>query len=545
MSLVVKVDDGPDLGILLKTGATNINVEPVVTKVRRPAIQIAVTALIIVVSGLMSSLVRAGAFGLLPPSDPGANAGIPQSLLDAQMTDCRTQPLDVSAGCTQAFLDEIDHAASAEGLAPMVLPSNWGSLTVPEQIFVVINLERIDRGLQPLLGLTVAWNLVAQIGADDNTDPGAGSGYLLVAGEWAGGVYNALEADLDWMYEDGPGTINVRCPSAGASGCWEHRNEILSMGSCTTCVAGAGYASLSGASSMTAAIVEPNGSTPALSFSWVANVAPYLPGSSPPTSSVSPPPVRSQPAGIVPPATGGYREVGSDGGIFALSTPFYGSMGAQHLDAPIVGMALDPWTGGYWEVASDGGIFAFHAPYFGSMGGRHLDAPIVGMAVDAATGGYWEVASDGGIFAFHAPFYGAMGGRPLDAPVVAISAAPSGSGYREVASDGGIFDFGAPFYGSMGGQRLEAPIVGMAVDAATGGYWEVAADGGVFAFDAPFEGSMGGQSLNRPVVGIAVDAATGGYWEVASDGGVFAFNAPFDGSEGGQPLHARIVGVAP
>jgi len=233
MSLVVKVDDGPDLGILLKTGATNINVEPVVTKVRRPAIQIAVTALIIVVSGLMSSLVRAGAFGLLPPSDPGANAGIPQSLLDAQMTDCRTQPLDVSAGCTQAFLDEIDHAASAEGLAPMVLPSNWGSLTVPEQIFVVINLERIDRGLQPLLGLTVAWNLVAQIGADDNTDPGAGSGYLLVAGEWAGGVYNALEADLDWMYEDGPGTINVRCPSAGASGCWEHRNEILSLGSCT------------------------------------------------------------------------------------------------------------------------------------------------------------------------------------------------------------------------------------------------------------------------------------------------------------------------
>jgi hypothetical protein len=430
--------------------------------VRRPAIQIAVAALIIVVSALMGSLLRAGASGLVPPSDPDANASIPQSLIAAQTTNCRTQPIDLSAGCTQALLDEIDHVASAEGLAPMALPSNWGSLTVPEQIFVVINLERIDRGLQPLLGLTVPWNLVAQIGADDNTDPGAGSGYVSVAGVWAGGVYNALEADLDWMYEDGPGAINVGCPSAGAPGCWEHRNEILSMGSCTTCVAGAGYDSVSGASSMTAVIVEPNGSTPALSFSWVDNVAPYLPGSSPTTSSASPPPVRSQPPGIVPPTTGGYREVASDGGVFALSTPFYGSMGAQHLDARIVGMALDPWTGGYWEVASDGGVFAFHAPYFGSMGGRHLDAPIVGMAVDAATGGYWEVASDGGVFAFNAPFEGSMGGQPLDRPVVGIAADAATGGYWEVASDGGVFAFNAPFDGSEGGQPLHAKMVGVA-----------------------------------------------------------------------------------
>jgi hypothetical protein len=106
----------------------------------------------------------------------------------------------------------------------------------------------------------------------------------------------------------------------------------------------------------------------------------------------------------------GYWLVASDGGIFAFGgVPFFGSMGGQHLNKPIVGMAADPVTNGYWEVASDGGIFSFGAPFEGSMGGQHLNKPIVGMAADPATGGYWEVASDGGIFSFGAPFEGSMG----------------------------------------------------------------------------------------------------------------------------------------
>ena len=75
----------------------------------------------------------------------------------------------------------------------------------------------------------------------------------------------------------------------------------------------------------------------------------------------------------------GYRMVASDGGIFAFGAPALGSMGGQHLNAPIVGMAFDSATGGYYEVASDGGIFAFGAPSLGSMGAEHLSAPIVGM----------------------------------------------------------------------------------------------------------------------------------------------------------------------
>ncbi len=239
----------------------------------------------------------------------------------------------------------------------------------------------------------------------------------------------------------------------------------------------------------------------------------------------------------------GYYEVASDGGLFAYHAPFYGSMGGQPLNKPIVGMAYDPATGGYWEVASDGGIFAFHAPFYGSMGGQPLNKPIVGMAYDPATGGYWEVASDGGIFAFNAAFHGSMGGTPLVKPVVGLAALADGSGYYEVASDGGLFAFGAPFQGSMGGQPLNKPIVGMAIDPSTGGYYEVASDGGLFAFGAPFQGSMGGQPLNKPVVGMGIQPDGSGYWEVASDGGLFAFNAPFFGSAGGMPINQPVVGM--
>jgi hypothetical protein len=240
----------------------------------------------------------------------------------------------------------------------------------------------------------------------------------------------------------------------------------------------------------------------------------------------------------------GYQEVASDGGLFSFNAPFYGSMGGKPLNAPIVGMAVEPDNGAYYEVASDGGIFAFGAPFQGSMGGRPLNKPIVGIAFDTETGGYYEVASDGGIFAFNAPFLGSMGGKPLNAPIVGMAFDPLTGGYYEIASDGGIFAFNAHFQGSMGGKPLNKPMVGMAFDPVTGGYYEVASDGGIFAFNAPFQGSMGGKPLNKPIVGIAFDDGTGGYYEVASDGGIFAFNAPFFGSMGGQPLNKPIVGMA-
>ena len=80
-------------------------------------------------------------------------------------------------------------------------------------------------------------------------------------------------------------------------------------------------------------------------------------------------------------AANGYRLVAADGGIFAFGgAGFDGSMGAKHLNSPIVGMASTPTGNGYWLVAADGGIFAFgDASFQGSMGAEHLNSPIVGM----------------------------------------------------------------------------------------------------------------------------------------------------------------------
>ena len=272
-----------------------------------------------------------------------------------------------------------------------------------------------------------------------------------------------------------------------------------------------------------------------------------------PVTITQPPPSTSvlYPAGYgLSLSNGTYWTAAADGGVFAFGgAPFDGSMGGQHLNAPIVGMAATPDGRGYWEVAADGGIFAFgDAGFYGSMGGQHLNAAIVGVSSTPDGMGYWEVAADGGVFAFgDAGFYRSMGGQHLNAPVVGASPTPDGLGYWEVAADGGIFAFGdAGFYGSMGGHRLNKPVVGVAMAPGGLGYWEVASDGGVFAFGgAGFYGSMGGLKLNKPIVSMTSPPGGQGYMEVASDGGVFTFgDAAFSGSLGGRTLNAPMVGAA-
>ena len=198
--------------------------------------------------------------------------------------------------------------------------------------------------------------------------------------------------------------------------------------------------------------------------------------------------------------------VTSSGAVYTYQGPGQGMNGTA-LAAPIVGIAPAPSFAGiqsYWLVASDGGVFAFGvAQFYGSMGGQHLNSPVVGMASTADGKGYWFVAADGGVFAFgDASFYGSMGGQHLDSPVVGMASTADGNGYWFVAADGGVFAFGdASFYGSMAGQRLNAPVVGIALTGA--GYYLAGADGGIFNFgDAQFWGSAAGY-LSSPVIGIS------------------------------------------
>jgi hypothetical protein len=553
--------------------------------------------------------------GILPPSNPPGNiaanpvflASGTCNLIGGIFSGCQNPCFDgatatsspilvQTTGCITYILQSVDNAAAKEGVSAMVLPSDFVNLTVPEQLFVVADLERVDRGLPPYLGLVPALNNAAQQAAANLSDPSVPSGfavatdsggYSMMGGAWAGGFQSVLAADYGWMYTDGWGgsagtTSNVVCTSAVAPGCWGHRDELLGSDpgfnpgvglACTNCVMGTGYASsqtsppaANGASSSyTDLVVKPAGAVPAMTYTWAAAQAagagPGGTGSGTaaqaavagPGGTGSGTAARSTSAATAASAASsgnGYWQVASDGGIFAFGhAAFHGSTGGLPLNRPIVGMAATPDGGGYWLVASDGGIFAFgDAGFHGSTGGVPLNRPIVGMAATPDGGGYWLLASDGGIFAFgDAGFHGSTGGAPLNRPIVGMAATPDGGGYWLLASDGGIFAFGdAGFHGSTGGAPLNRPIVGMAATPDGGGYWLVASDGGIFSFgDAGYHGSAGSVPLNSPIALMEASPDGGGYWLAASDGGIFSFgDAGFFGSAGGLPLNKPIVGMA-
>ena len=492
--------------------------------------------------------------GTLPPANPPAN--IPQG----------------SGNLVQAT----NEARADEGVAPLSFDGTaFNGLTVPEQVFVIENLERTGRGEQPVEAMTAQLDSYAQAGADAGRDPThppvlTGGGVVLQGGTvWAGGTASPLLVNYLWMYQDGWGgsaatTTNQDCNASLLNGCWEHRDIILTqyssiycLGSAPILVMGAAESNNVRGGSVAAVFLSTCGPAPTDAvFTWAqaqqelgitsstgvssgaartAGVGSAA-GAAGSNSTGGGPPTT---VGMTPTPDGkGYWLVGSDGGIFSYGdATFYGSMGGQPLNRPIVGMASTPDGRGYWLVASDGGIFSFgDAVFYGSTGSLHLNAPIVGLTATADGRGYWFVAADGGVFSYgDATFYGSMGGQPLNRPIVGMASTPSGRGYWFVAADGGIFSYGdATFYGSMGGQHLNRPIVGMTSSFDGHGYRFVAADGGIFSYgDATFYGSMGGQPLNRPIVGMAATPGGAGYWLAASDGGIFSFGAAvFYGSNG-------------
>jgi hypothetical protein len=139
-------------------------------------------------------------------------------------------------------------------------------------------------------------------------------------------------------------------------------------------------------------------------------------------------------------------------------------------------------------VGADGGVYAFgDAQFYGSLGGQELNAPIVGMAATSDGGGYWLVGADGGVFTFgDAPFHGSLGGTVLNATVIGIAPTPGGSGYFLASNDGGVFTFGdAVFRGSAGGDIPPSPVTAIAATPDAGGYWLLAPDAWSYSFANP------------------------------------------------------------
>jgi hypothetical protein len=167
----------------------------------------------------------------LPASE--SNAGIPDPARNVQPNPdftrvCAGNGVDNSDACINAALGAINHAHALEGVSPMVLPVGFAQLSIPEQLFVAVNLERADRGLPPFSGLTSGLDANAQRGANDANDPpDPGPGYVLDDAEWAGGSSNGLDAVYGWMYDDGFNSGNLDCTHRGAAGCWGHRKGIL------------------------------------------------------------------------------------------------------------------------------------------------------------------------------------------------------------------------------------------------------------------------------------------------------------------------------
>jgi hypothetical protein len=476
---------------------------------------------IIIMSTVASGLTDApaGAAGILPPGNPPANI----------------------APSSSDWLASIDSARAPEGLGAMnVSESSLSGLPLPEQVFTVVNDERIDRGLPPVDYMTSQLDSYAQAGADAGVDPSfpsaltGGTPITYGGAIWAGGLSSVLEADYYWMYDDGfagSATTNTACSLATSSECWGHRDIILhEFANCPTgppvLSMGAAFSTTGYSAGSIAAILVSSCAPPSdVTLSWGQ------------TTSV---PSGSSAVGIAPLGNGtGYWEAEAGGTVAAFgAAQNYGSASGQ-LNSPIVGIAATPDGGGYWLVAADGGIFSFgDAGFYGSTGSLRLNKPIVGMTSTPDGKGYWMVASDGGIFSFgDAPFYGSMGGSPLNRPIVGIADDPATGGYWEVASDGGVFSYDAPFLGSTGSIRLNKPIVGMEASPDGQGYRFVASDGGIFTFgQAPFEGSTGNLALVAPVVGMAPDNATNGYWMAAADGGIFTF--------GGASYLGRLVSLA-
>lgn len=186
--------------------------------------------------------------------------------------------------CIDTEIEALDNAHKSERISHFVFPKNFTKLTAAEQLFVLVDIERVARGEAPVVGLSRTVDRWAQAGAKANEDP-VPSGHLEGATEqwasnWAAAI-NTLDADYSWMYVDGwdgkHRTLNFDCTSPKASGCWGHRDNILVNTHRLRCfyrscsyVMGGGYVKDGWGtySSFSELFVQVTGHLPALYYTW-------------------------------------------------------------------------------------------------------------------------------------------------------------------------------------------------------------------------------------------------------------------------------------
>ncbi|HUY85800.1 MAG TPA: hypothetical protein VMU77_01695, partial [Acidimicrobiales bacterium] len=133
----------------------------------------------VVAAGVLEpmSIASGSSVGIVPPNVPTRNF---QPLYDQVpgfgYQTCGTIPENLlptgeMTPCVNAMLASFAQARSAEGLGPLVLPSNWSQLTPDEQQFTIIDLERLARGLPAYSGESSLLDSVAQSALFTDGDP--------------------------------------------------------------------------------------------------------------------------------------------------------------------------------------------------------------------------------------------------------------------------------------------------------------------------------------------------------------------------------------
>lgn len=202
-------------------------------------------------------------------SDPASNFSV-GSLPAA----CQTDP--TGAVCVSASVSYLDQARASLGQPAYALPSDFASLSAPQQVLVLTNLDRTLYKLPPITGLTDALDQDAAAGVSSDSDPQPSTsdwyGYTSNA---AWGNENVVLAYEGWMYDDGPGSGNVDCTSSNPSGCWGHRHDILwEFGAGALAMGAAAGTDNSGAPSYTMLLMQGSPSyQPVYTYSWSQAVA--------------------------------------------------------------------------------------------------------------------------------------------------------------------------------------------------------------------------------------------------------------------------------
>jgi hypothetical protein len=214
----------------------------------------------------------ASAAGATPPAGE-LSANIAIGTLPAA---CDTAPTGTI--CTNAVVAGLDNARADVGLGPYVLPTNFDALSGTRQIFILSNLDRVAYGLPPIDGLSPTLAPASHSGmlSDNDPDPTAllaGLATYSWTSNWAGNWANAPYAYYEWMYDDGYAgaqTTNIDCTSPTASGCWDHRRNVLAFASTGTLALGAsvGTDAQGDSSYATTLVWTPGDAWTSYSYTW-------------------------------------------------------------------------------------------------------------------------------------------------------------------------------------------------------------------------------------------------------------------------------------